>query len=95
MPNIFLLLFILGAIWGSSFFAIKISIETLHPITVASGRLIIAAFVLYIFLRDFFIFFERFPRVLLLYFLVFLLYFCLNPRLSFRFSFFSFIDKYI
>ena len=51
MSNIFLLLFILGSIWGSSFFAIKISIETLHPITVASGRLIIAAFVLYIFFK--------------------------------------------
>ena len=51
LSNIFLLLFILGAIWGSSFFAIKISIETLHPITVASGRLIIAAFVLYIFFK--------------------------------------------
>ena len=46
-----MLLTILGAIWGSSFFAIKICVETLDPITVASGRLIIAAFVLYIYFR--------------------------------------------
>ena len=51
MSNITLLLTILGAIWGSSFFAIKISVETLDPITVASGRLIIAAFVLYIYFK--------------------------------------------
>ena len=51
MSNIFLLLTILGAIWGSSFFAIKISVDTIHPITVASGRLIIAAIILYIYFR--------------------------------------------
>ena len=52
MSNIFLLLFILGAIWGSSFFAIKISIETINPITVASGRLLIAAFLLYVYYKS-------------------------------------------
>ncbi len=51
MSNNYLLLTILSAIWGSSFFAIKISVTTLDPITVASGRLIIAAFVLYIYFR--------------------------------------------
>jgi len=45
------LLILLSAIWGSSFFAIKISVETLDPISVASGRLIIAAIVLYIYFR--------------------------------------------
>ena len=49
MSNIFLLLILLSAIWGSSFFAIKISVETLDPVSVASGRLIIAAVVLYIY----------------------------------------------
>ena len=51
MSNIFLLLILLSAIWGSSFFAIKISVELLDPVSVASGRLIIAAVVLYIYFR--------------------------------------------
>ena len=51
MSNIFLLLILLSAIWGSSFFAIKISVEFLDPVSVASGRLIIAAVVLYIYFR--------------------------------------------
>ena len=51
MSNIFLLLILLSAIWGSSFFAIKISVESLDPVSVASGRLIIAAVVLYIYFR--------------------------------------------
>ena len=41
----------MSAIWGSSFFAIKISVESLDPVSVASGRLIIAAVVLYIYFR--------------------------------------------
>ena len=41
----------MSAIWGSSFFAIKISVEFLDPVSVASGRLIIAAVVLYIYFR--------------------------------------------
>ena len=40
------LLIILSAIWGSAFIAIKISLETLNPITVASLRLIVASFFL-------------------------------------------------
>ena len=51
LSNNFLLLTILSAIWGSSFFAIKISVNTIDPVTVASGRLIIAAFVLYIYFK--------------------------------------------
>ena len=51
MSNIFLLLILLSAIWGSSFFAIKISVESLDPVSVASGRLIIAAVVLYVYFR--------------------------------------------
>ena len=38
----------MGAIWGSSFFAIKISVETINPISVAGGRLLIASFILFI-----------------------------------------------
>tara|TARA_Y100000590_G_scaffold435089_1_gene554123 strand:+ start:4236 stop:5138 length:903 start_codon:yes stop_codon:yes gene_type:complete len=46
--NIFLL-FLLSAIWGSSFFAIKISVTSINPISVACLRLTIAAIVLSIF----------------------------------------------
>jgi drug/metabolite transporter (DMT)-like permease len=51
LPNNFILLLILSAIWGSSFLAIKISIQSLDPITVASGRLVIASSVLYIYYK--------------------------------------------
>ena len=47
--NYFFLLIILSAIWGSAFFAIKISVETIHPVSVASIRLIIGAIVLFIY----------------------------------------------
>ena len=40
-------LFLLAAIWGSAFFAIKICVESIHPVSVASIRLIIGAFVLF------------------------------------------------
>ena len=43
--NLFLLI-ILSSIWGSAFFAIKISVESIHPISVASFRLTIAALIL-------------------------------------------------
>ena len=43
------LLVILSAIWGSAFIAIKISLETLNPISVASLRLIVASICLLIF----------------------------------------------
>jgi drug/metabolite transporter (DMT)-like permease len=44
-----LLLFILSAIWGSAFIAIKISLYSFNPATVASLRLIIASFFLLLF----------------------------------------------
>ena len=42
------LLIILSAIWGSAFIAIKISVEFVNPISIASLRLIIASFFLLI-----------------------------------------------
>ena len=42
---------ILSAIWGSAFIAIKVSVEKIHPISVASLRLIIGAIVLYIYFK--------------------------------------------
>ena len=51
MPNTLILLLFLGALWGSSFFAIKISVQDLDPLTVASGRLIIASIILYIYFK--------------------------------------------
>ena len=47
--NSLILLIILSAIWGSAFIAIKISLLSFNPITVASLRLIIASFFLLIF----------------------------------------------
>ncbi len=41
----------MSAIWGSAFFAIKISVETINPITVASIRLIIGAVLLLIYFK--------------------------------------------
>tara|TARA_Y100000590_G_scaffold461500_1_gene623218 strand:- start:419 stop:1315 length:897 start_codon:yes stop_codon:yes gene_type:complete len=51
LPSNFLLLVLLSAIWGSAFFAIKIGVETISPITLASSRLIIAAIILYIYFK--------------------------------------------
>ena len=47
--NNFFLLILLSAIWGSAFFAIKISLDTFSPISVASLRLIIASLFLLFF----------------------------------------------
>ena len=47
LSNNLLLLILLSAIWGSAFIAIKISVETMNPATVASLRLIIGALFLY------------------------------------------------
>jgi len=47
LSNNLLLLIILSAIWGSAFLAIKIAVENIHPISIASLRLIIAAIFLY------------------------------------------------
>ena len=40
------LLLALGAVWGSSFLLIKLAVETIPPITVATGRIGIGALVL-------------------------------------------------
>ena len=45
------MLLLLSAIWGSSFIAIKVSVEKIHPISIASLRLIIGAIVLYIYFQ--------------------------------------------
>ena len=45
------MLVLLAAIWGSAFIAIKVSVEKIHPISVASLRLIIGAIVLYIYFK--------------------------------------------
>ena len=45
------MLILLSAIWGSAFFAIKICVESIHPISVASLRLIIGAIILFIYFK--------------------------------------------
>ncbi len=45
------LLFLLSLIWGSSFMAIKIGIETIPPLSLAAARVILAAVVLWVFAR--------------------------------------------
>jgi drug/metabolite transporter (DMT)-like permease len=42
----YLLLLVLGAVWGSSFLLIKLAVETIPPITVAAARIGIGALVL-------------------------------------------------
>ncbi len=41
------LLFFLASIWGSSFMAIKVGVETIPPLTLAAGRIALAALVLW------------------------------------------------
>jgi len=41
------LLFVLALIWGSSFLAIKIGVETIPPLTLAAGRVVFAAVLLW------------------------------------------------
>ncbi len=41
----------MSAIWGSAFFAIKISVESINPISVGSFRLIIGALILFLFYK--------------------------------------------
>lgn len=66
-------LIILSAIWGSSFFAIKISVETINPISLASGRLIIAALVLYTYYKiKKFKFLFNFNNILIIFLIGFL-----------------------
>ena len=45
------MLILLSAIWGSAFFAIKISVETINPFTVASLRLIIGSIILFLYFK--------------------------------------------
>ncbi len=45
------LLFFLALIWGSSFLAIKIGVETLPPLTLSAGRIALAALLLWGFAR--------------------------------------------
>ena len=42
----YLLLLSLGAIWGGSFFLIKLAIATVPPVTVAAGRILVGALLL-------------------------------------------------
>ena len=44
----FFLLFLLSSIWGSAFLAIKISVESVNPVTIASSRLLIGALFLFL-----------------------------------------------
>ena len=39
----YLLLLMLGAIWGGSFFLIKLAVATIPPVTVAAGRILVGA----------------------------------------------------
>jgi len=65
-----LLLFLLASLWSSSFAAIKIGVGTIPPLTLAAGRIAVAAAVLYalIALRG-----QRLPRSARLWALFFLL----------------------
>ena len=45
------LLFLLALIWGSSFVAIKVGVETIPPLTLATGRVVFAALLLWGFAR--------------------------------------------
>lgn len=50
-PVSYLLLFIQGAIWGSSFQAIKFALEGFGPMTVAAGRITLAAIMMALYAR--------------------------------------------
>lgn len=47
----YFLLMAMATIWSSSFAVIKVGIETLPPATLAAGRIVLAALVLYAFMR--------------------------------------------
>ncbi len=42
----FVLLFVLSSIWGSSYMLIKVALESVPPVTIAAGRIVLAAVVL-------------------------------------------------
>lgn len=47
----YLLLAMLGATWGASFFMIKVAVETIPPLTVAAGRILVGAVLLLLVVR--------------------------------------------
>jgi drug/metabolite transporter (DMT)-like permease len=51
MSRSVLILLVLAAIWGSSFMFIKIAVVSIPPLTLAAGRVALAAAVLYAFIR--------------------------------------------
>jgi drug/metabolite transporter (DMT)-like permease len=59
-----LLLFLLALIWSASFMAIKVGVETIPPLSLAAGRLLLAAVVLAVFARIQGVRLPREPRVL-------------------------------
>jgi drug/metabolite transporter (DMT)-like permease len=64
------LLIALGAVWGSSFLLIKIAVQTLPPVTVATGRTAIGAIVLLLIIAVRRHSWPRAPRVWLLLFIM-------------------------
>jgi len=47
----FLALLALALMWSSSFLFIKIAVETITPLSLAAGRMLIAAVILYVFMK--------------------------------------------
>ena len=47
----FALLFVLSSIWGGSYMLIKVALDTVPPVTVAAGRILLAALVLAVVVR--------------------------------------------
>lgn len=45
------LLLVIGAIWGSAFLAMKVAVETVPPVTIAAGRVLIAGAIVWGFMR--------------------------------------------
>ncbi|OUR78506.1 hypothetical protein A9Q83_07725 [Alphaproteobacteria bacterium 46_93_T64] len=50
-PIDFLALLALALMWSSSFLFIKIAVETITPLSLAAGRMLIAAVILYVFMK--------------------------------------------
>ncbi len=69
-PSSYLLLFFLGAIWGSSFQAIKFALEGYGPFSVAAGRIFLAAIIITLYALARGHKFPRDPRSLTLLFIV-------------------------
>ncbi len=47
-PYDYLMLTVLGAIWGGSFMLIKVAVETVPPVTITAARMVIAAALLWL-----------------------------------------------